>query len=193
MSELTGLTLTDAALKRLRKHEWVLSCVHPLHQIKGLRRRLADQDTMQGGNCFVSTHPEQPRRIFSSRACLKTYIDPCSYATPGVYSLARFVSEREVRGFLAALKRSAGSATVPKQQVSFPCPSRPGPTLFHVARPDALYTVGNCPQSPQQADMHSECILARHDDVCVQVCGHPKATYRLGHNGVPAVRCRCSM
>ena len=42
MSEMTGLTLTDAALKRLRIHEWVLSCVHPVHHMQGLRRRLAD-------------------------------------------------------------------------------------------------------------------------------------------------------
>ena len=53
----------------------------------------------------------------SSSTHPKTHIGPCFYTKPGVYSLARFVSEREVRGFLAALKSAAGSAKVPKQQV----------------------------------------------------------------------------
>ena len=68
---------------------------------------------------MLCQHSRTILQNFEQQAPLKAYLGPCLYATPGVYSLARFVSEREVRGFLAALKRSAGSAEVPKQQVHF--------------------------------------------------------------------------
>ena len=59
-------------------------------------------------------------QYFSSSTCPQTHTGDSSRAAPGVCILARFVSGREVRGFLAALKSAAGTARVPQQQVSSP-------------------------------------------------------------------------